>query len=102
MSGPVSGLSMSGIFGVPQNYYTLIGGGVGLPDDDPVEIRAHWLVPGTGIVDAISFTGFQWDAISQLAYANYLNMGYLSGIGSVASAKLDDILASVRHTYVTP
>lgn len=102
MSGPVNNVTMSGTFGCPQNYYTLSGGGVGLPDGDPVEIRAFWLVPGSGIVDNTVFSGFSWDASSMLWLANYFNLLFAASLPGSDSSKINQILASVRTTYSTP
>lgn len=102
MSGKVNNVAMVGFFGCPQNYFNLTIGQNGLPDDDPVELHAYWLVPGSGVVDEITETGFSWDAVSQLYWANLLNMQSSLGGTSGISSAISDIRAAVLHEYSTP
>jgi len=95
----VTSVNQSGYFGAPANIYNLANGLHGVADNTPVLINTVWFVPGSGFIDNTDFTGFYWDPVSQLWFCNWLNIIAYAGTGSTVSTKIDQILASVKHTY---
>lgn len=74
----------------------------GTADGTAIQIHAYQTVSGGSPFADLVVTGFEWDAVSNLWEANYLNSSFVvSGLAG-APTTLASILAAVKQTYTTP